>query len=78
MYGSLFGPVRRKYFALLEKKKTFCVVEKKKFCDVRNKICFAWLKKKYLFALLKKKICVVQKIVLPRIGVISLLLLEIQ
>ena len=28
LYGSLFGPVRRKYFALLEKKK-FAFFEKK-------------------------------------------------
>ena len=39
LYGSLFGPVRRKYVALLEKQNlkknnTFCVVEKKKFCVV--------------------------------------------
>ena len=44
-YGSLFGPVRRKYFAsfiekkiaFFEKKNNFCVVEKKKFCFVEKK-----------------------------------------
>ena len=45
-YGSLFGPVRRKYFALLEKR-NFAFFEKKNFLRHLKKVLRCW-KKNYL------------------------------